>query len=217
MWGPGASKKVGLQLDRIEAVYRALILGILVLGVSACRVEPQREQDYVVRVLAARAEKDVAFQSQKEPVPEARKAELLPLLYYDVDPSYNVPAAFKASKNAETFDMVYSDGAIRKVRRLGTLDFTLKGQPLKLMAYMEVGSPNDRLFVPFKDQTNESETYPAGRYIDLDRTPTGLYELDFNVAYNPSCYFSPLFSCPVTPRENHLALAIPAGEKIKTK
>ena len=187
------------------------------LAASACRVEPLREEDYIARILAARAEKDAAFQSQPEPVPEKRKAELLPLLYYDVDPSFNVPAAFKPSKDTATFDMVYSDGALRKVRRLGTLEFSLKGQPLKLMAYMEVGSSNDRLFVPFKDLTSETDTYPAGRYMDLDRTPTGLYELDFNVAYNPSCYFSPLFSCPVTPKENHLTVEIPAGEKIKVK
>jgi uncharacterized protein (DUF1684 family) len=199
-------------------VHRALLLGIVVLAAAACRVEPPGEQDYIARLVAARAEKDAIFQSQKEPVPEKLKAEFLPLLYYDVDAAYNVPAAFKASKDPETFDMVYSDGAIRKVRRLGTLEFTLKGQPLKLMAYMEVGSPNaNRLFVPFKDLTNDTETYPAGRYIDLDRTPTGLYELDFNVAYNPSCYFSPLFSCPVTPKENHLPVTIPAGEKIKIK
>ena len=197
---------------------RAFILGVIALAAAACRVEPLGEQDYVALILAGRAEKDRAFQSQPEPVPEKRKAEFLPLLYYDVDPSYNVPAAFKPSKDTATLDMVYSDGALRKVRRLGALEFSLKGRPLKLTAYMEVGSPDvDRLFVPFKDLTSETDTYPAGRYIDLDRTPTGLYELDFNVAYNPSCYFSPLFSCPVTPKENHLPVEIPAGEKIKVK
>ena len=45
-----------------------------------------------------------------------------------------------------------------------------------------------RLFVPFADMTNGAETYAAGRYLDLDRTPTGLYDLDFNRAYHPYCY-----------------------------
>lgn len=190
----------------------------LIVAAAACRVEPPGDQDYMTRILQGRAAKDATFQSEPEPVPQKLKAEFLPLLYYDVDPLYDVPAAFKPSKDTETLDMVYSDGAIRKVRRLGTLEFSLKGQPLKLTAYMEVGSPNvDRLFVPFKDLTSDAETYPAGRYLDLDRTPTGLYELDFNLAYNPSCYFSPLFSCPVTPKENHLPVRIEAGEKIKAK
>jgi uncharacterized protein (DUF1684 family) len=199
-------------------VLRVPILVVALLAVVACRIEPPPEQDYVKRILTDREAKDAAFQSQPEPIPEKRKAEFLPLLYYDVNPSYNVPAAFKPATSTETFDMIYSDGAMRKVQRLGTLEFSLKGQPLKLTAYMEVGSPNaDRLFVPFKDTTSGDDTYPAGRYLDLDRTPTNLYELDFNLAYNPSCYFSPLFSCPVTPRENHLPIEVPAGERMKVK
>ena len=51
--------------------------------------------------------------------------------------------------------------------------------------------------------------------LDLDRTVTGLYELDFNVAYNPSCYFSPMYSCPIPPKENHLSIAVQAGERVK--
>ena len=112
--------------------------------------------------------------------------------------------------------MVYSDGAIRDVRKLGTLEFTLKGQPFKLTAYQEVASSDvNHVFVPFTDLTSGGDTYPAGRYIDLRRTPTAYYELDFNIAYNPSCYFSPLYSCPVAPKENRLPIDIRAGEKIK--
>jgi uncharacterized protein (DUF1684 family) len=186
------------------------------LAVSACAPEPPGEEDYVTRIQHARTAKDATFQSQPDPVPENLKPKFLPLVYYDIDPTYNVPAAFKAATQTDTFDMVYSDGAMRKVQRLGTLEFSIKGQPLKLTAYMEVGSPDtNRLFVPFKDTTSGTDTYPAGRYIDLDRTPTDIYSLDFNVSYNPSCYFSPLYSCPVTPKENHLPIPIPAGEKIK--
>jgi hypothetical protein len=199
-------------------VRRVLALSLVTFAAAACRIAPPAEEDYVKRIRAERTAKDAALQSQSEPIPEKRKGEFLPLLYYDVDASYNVPAAFKPAKTSDVFDMIYSDGAMRKVERLGTLEFSLKGQPYKLTAYMEVGSGNDnRLFVPFRDTTSGEDTYPAGRYLDLDRTPTNLYELDFNLAYNPSCYFSPLFSCPVTPKENHLAVAIPAGERMKVK
>jgi uncharacterized protein (DUF1684 family) len=94
----------------------------------------------------------------------------------------------------------------------------LRGQPLKLTAYQEVASPDvNHVFVPFTDLTSGVDTYPAGRYIDLRRTPTTYYELDFNVAYNPSCYFSPLYSCPVAPKENRLPVEVAAGEKVKQK
>ena len=69
--------------------------------------------------------------------------------------------------------MPTSTGQQRKMRRVGTLEFTLKGQPMKLTAFVEVGARLNRLFVPFSDLTSGTETYPAGRYIDLDRTATG--------------------------------------------
>lgn len=182
-----------------------------------CRVEsPPSEEDYVKKIERARTEKDAAFLKQAEPVPENRKAELLPLVYFPIDPSFNVPAILKPPADTETLQMVYSDGAIRDVRKLGTLEFSLKGQPFKLTAYQEVASPDvNHVFVPFTDLTSGIDTYPAGRYIDLRRTPTTYYELDFNVAYNPSCYFSPLYSCPVAPKENRLPIEVTAGEKIK--
>lgn len=190
----------------------------MALSTLACRVEPPGEEDYVQRITAERTEKDAALQKQSEPVPENRKAELLPLVYYPIDPSYNVPAILKPPTDTSILQMVYSDGAIRDVRRLGTLEFFLKGQPFKLTAYQEVGSPDvNHVFVPFTDLTSGVDTYPAGRYIDLRRTPTAYYELDFNVAYNPSCYFSPLYSCPVAPKENRLPIQVLAGEKVKVK
>ena len=51
--------------------------------------------------------------------------------------------------------------------------------------------------MPFNDLTSGTETYPAGRYLDLDRTPTGLYVIDFNRAYHPYCYYNPTYDCPV--------------------
>jgi uncharacterized protein (DUF1684 family) len=71
-----------------------------------------------------------------------------------------------------------------------------------------------RLFVPFGDLTNNVETYGGGRYLDLDRTPTGLYDLDYNRAYHPYCVYNTTYECPVPPRENRLAVAIPAGERL---
>jgi hypothetical protein len=71
-----------------------------------------------------------------------------------------------------------------------------------------------RLFVPFTDATSNTETYGGGRYLELTRTPTGLYDLDFNRAYHPYCAFNPSFECPLPPRENHLMTAMRAGERL---
>ena len=72
----------------------------------------------------------------------------------------------------------------------------------------------NRLFVPFSDLTSGAETYAAGRYMELDPTPTGIYVVDFNVAYHPYCYYSPEFDCPYPPAENRLTTPIRAGERL---
>ena len=71
------------------------------------------------------------------------------------------------------------------------------------------------LFVPFVDATSGSETYGAGRYLDLEPEDDGTYTLDFNLAYHPSCVYDPKFSCPLTPSENRLPVRIEAGERLQ--
>jgi uncharacterized protein (DUF1684 family) len=113
-------------------------------------------------------------------------------------------------------EMPTSTGQRRQMQRVGRLEFALKGHSLTLGAFVEAGSQSfDRLFVPFTDLTSGSETYPAGRYLDLDRTRTGIYIVDFNRAYNPYCYYNPTYDCPYPPRENRLQVPIRAGEKMK--
>jgi uncharacterized protein (DUF1684 family) len=83
------------------------------------------------------------------------------------------------------------------------------------MAFADVETNTmERLFVPFADLTSGEDTYKGGRYLDLDRTATGLYDLDFNLAYHPYCVFNPSYDCPVPPRENRLLVAIRVGEKL---
>jgi hypothetical protein len=74
------------------------------------------------------------------------------------------------------------------------------------------------LFLPFKDRTNGTETYGGGRYLydtikgaDLGASPDEIL-LDFNFAYNPSCAYSPQWTCPLAPAENSLPVRIEAGE-----
>jgi hypothetical protein len=64
------------------------------------------------------------------------------------------------------------------------------------------------------DGTSGHETYEAGRYLDLEPDEDGTYTLDLNLAYHPTCVFSPYYSCPLTPEENRLAVRIEAGERL---
>ena len=183
---------------------------------SACTSGPSAPDDssYLKEVQDARAEKDRVFAADTETIPVAKRAIFLPLKYYPVDPAFKVPAALKLSNDRPIFDMPTSTGTNRKMQRVGVLDFTLQGTQMSLEAFVENGTQQiTSLFVPFADLTTGTETYSAGRYLDLKPTATGFYEIDFNRAYNPTCAYNPTWECPYPPSSNRLKVAIRAGEK----
>ena len=184
---------------------------------SACGSRPPDESNYVEGIASARGAKDAAFRAGGSPVPAEVQAKFLPLAYFPIDPAYAVPAAFREDppEARQRVEIQTSTHQTRHMERLGTLGFTLHGQALKLAAYREVGESADRLFVPFTDLTTGKETYQAGRFLDIERSATGIYVVDFNAAYNPYCYYNPTYDCPYPPKENRLSVAIRAGEKIK--
>jgi uncharacterized protein (DUF1684 family) len=186
---------------------------LLVIFVAACG---PKEEDYTGKITAARTAKDDGFKSDPQsPVPADKKASLLPLVYYPVDENYAVPATLEPFQERTRLQVPTSTGKIRDIERIGTLKFSLQGKPMRLTAFVEINeSPMTRLFVPFADATSGTETYAAGRYMELDPTPTGIYVVDFNIAYNPYCYYSPEYDCPYPPKENRLDVAIRAGERV---
>jgi uncharacterized protein (DUF1684 family) len=212
-----------MELRKINTVNRRhsrVLAALFVAAAAGCNnPKPPDERSYIDRITVVRVDKDEFFRTSKEsPVPENRKADLLPLPYFPIAPGYNVPAALKLSNDDSVIQIPTSAGTVDPFRRVGTLEFTLDGQPMALTAYAPAAARTiDRLFVPFKDLTNGEESYEGGRYLDLDRTATGVYQIDFNLAYTPSCYFNPTFICPYPPRENHLKVRIEAGEKTKVK
>ena len=154
---------------------------------------------------------------RESPIPVAERARFAGLSYYPIDPAYRIPALLKEDKAGPPLiiELETSANDPRKMRRVGTLAFSLQGVPYTLLAFNDIDAADlNRLFVPFGDLTSGHDTYGGGRYIELDRTPTGFYDLDFNRAYHPYCLYNPTFECPVPPRENRLPIAIPAGEKL---
>jgi uncharacterized protein (DUF1684 family) len=196
-------------------VFRQWFLVFVAISAAACTITP-KEEDYTVKIAAVREAKDESFKNAPDsPVPADKKASLLPLSYFPIDESYAVPATLEPVAERTRIQVPTSTGKIRNIERVGTLKFLLQGKPMRLTAFVDVDSPQvNRLFVPFADQTSGTETYPAGRYMELDPTPTGIYVVDFNVAYNPYCYYSPEFDCPYPPKENRLDAAIRAGERV---
>ncbi len=191
-----------------------VVSGAIALLSAACSPPAPDEGGYLDRLVADRKTKDEAFSGPDSIVPLDRRSWMVPLRYYEPDLAYRVPAQLNISDDQPVFDVPTSTGQMRTYRRVGMLDFTLKGEQMSLAALVEVGQDNGFLFVPFRDGTTGSETYPAGRYLDLPSTPTGIYDLDFNRAYHPNCYFNEDYDCPYPPPENRLATKILAGERL---
>ena len=104
-------------------------------------------------------------------------------------------------------------------KEYGTLNFTLKGKACELTIYRSQDDLRDEkykdyLFLPFTDATSSNESYGGGRYMDVMTTSEntdGTIELNFNNTYNPYCAYNAKYSCPLTPRKNHLEIEIKAG------
>ena len=191
---------------------KGFVVGLLLLTI-ACTA---KEVPYPDSINAWHSTKDEFMRrSADSPIPPERRASFPPLSYFPVEPEYRVPAVLTVARGQDILEIPTSRGERRPHQRVGKLSFTLKGQLLTLTAFVEVGQEDLRhLFVPFGDLTNGTETYPGGRYLDLERTPTGIYDLDFNRAYHPFCYYNPAYDCPYPPRENRLQIPVRAGERM---
>jgi len=177
-----------------------------------------RAQSYEEAVAEFRADKDEFFRaSPHSPIPEGERSSFTGLPYYPVNTALrfdDLPLQPYEGDQPSDFQIPTSDDQLRSAHRAGTLRFDLGGDPHELTAYTFDGGDGRSLFVPFLDQTSGSETYGAGRYLDLEPEDDGTYSLDFNLGYHPSCVYDPKFSCPLTPAENRLLIRIEAGERL---
>jgi uncharacterized protein (DUF1684 family) len=174
--------------------------------------------EYKDAVEGFRLDKDEFFRTMAgSPIPEAERATFTGLPYFPVDEAMvfeGLPLEPYAGDEPSNFQIPTSDGKLRPAHRAGVLGFELDGAPRQLTAYTFDGGDGESLFVPFLDQTSGTETYGAGRYLDLEPEDDGTYTLDFNLAYHPSCVYDIKFSCPLTPAENRLPVRIEAGERL---
>jgi hypothetical protein len=133
------------------------------------------------------------------------------LQFFPLDTTYRVTATWVPSDGKRTVDVPNVLGDVSHETVPGEVRFAINGQPLTLTALG--GDAAKGLFFVFSDTTSKTDTYPAGRFLEADAVKDGKVVIDFNKAYNPPCAVTPYATCPLAPKENRLAVAIPAGEK----
>ena len=148
--------------------------------------------------------------------PKSPRLETGPFpVWFDPDPASRVEARLIREENPREEIVLSTRGNKRRALRLGKLEFSFQGRLLRLTALrlLEPGTGESAVSVFFRDATTGHESYALGRYVDAEPLGGDRYALDFNRAYNPTCAFSPLYNCPIPPRENVLTVAIRAGER----
>ena len=173
---------------------------------------------YPEAVASFRAEKDDYFRhAHDSPIPVAEREAFDGLPYFDVDEALRFEGLtlepYTGSEPTH-FQIPTSDGKLRDAKRAGHFRFDIGGTTHTLTGYTFAAGRAESVFVPFQDGTTGTESYGAGRYIDVYPEEDGTYALDFNLAYHPSCVYDARFSCPLTPAENRLPVRIEAGERL---
>ena len=141
--------------------------------------------------------------------------------FFEIDSTFIVKANFIKTENAPIFKMATTTDRKPLYKEHGLLNFTLNGENHTLTIYQSQDDLTDEkykdyLFLPFTDDTSGNESYGGGRYMDVmltDITAENTVLLNFNNTYNPYCAYNDKYSCPITPRKNHLDVEIKAGVK----
>ncbi|HED38271.1 MAG TPA: DUF1684 domain-containing protein [Ignavibacteria bacterium] len=176
-----------------------------------------KQKKYIASIKKWREQKDDYMKNNlSSPFNQDPNANFSPLKYYKVNLNFVFKSKlFKYSK-MDTVQTFGTKGEIRKILRFGYLKFDYKGKNYKANIY-KGGLKSGRMYyiIWFTDKTTGNETYGVGRYLDFELNPDSshIYTLDFNLAYNPYCSYSAKYSCAIPTKEDHLDLAIKAGEK----
>lgn len=162
-------------------------------------------------LLDARRQKDDFYKNHPQsPLTPEQQAAFTGLSYYPPNPDLDLIVTVEPLADEKPVFIQTNTGDVREYTRYGRFTFAVDGQEAALTIY----EADFGFFLPFVDAGAGTETYPAGRYLEPEYLSDNRFHVNFNLAYNPYCAFGPGWSCPVTPAENRLKIAIRAGEKL---
>jgi uncharacterized protein (DUF1684 family) len=160
---------------------------------------------------AMRAEKDEFFGTDPQsPLSREQRKDFHGLNYFEENDALRLEVKVDEFPDQQEFAMQTSTGSVQMYTRFGKFSFAVEDREVELTIYQS----EHGFFLPFIDSLAGKETYPAGRYLEPEPLPGGRFLVDFNLAYNPYCAYNEMWSCPITPAENRLKVAIRAGEKL---
>jgi len=158
-----------------------------------------------------RQQKDDFFRDHPQsPLTPDQQDKFTSLSYYDYNPELDLRVTIEPIADGQFVPIQTTTGDVRRYKRYGKFSFTVEGQEVTLTLY----EADYGFFLPFVDAGAGTETYPAGRYLEPEYLGDNRFHIDLNNAYNPYCAYSDGWSCPITPAENRVKVALRAGEKM---
>ena len=158
-----------------------------------------------------RAEKDEFFgRHPQSPLTPEQQRRFVGLQYFPENGALRLEVQAEPLFDQQPMQMQTSTGGVQMYVRHARFKFQVDGLDAELTIYQN----ENGYFLPFVDSLAGKETYPAGRYLEPEQLIGNRFLVDFNLAYNPYCAYNEMWSCPITPAENRLKVAIHAGEKL---
>ena len=227
---PGSASEAEPELDRIElADWRRQVSDLYAEIRATAATDPEAAWNHWREV-----REGLYREHPQSPVPAAERAGFRArhwpydaTLRFELQVLADEPAKATSDASVSGFAgfgsllLPISTGGEQSFTRIWFIDVPFLAGERRLGLYWMAGYAGG-LFLPFRDATNGTETYGAGRYL-LDAAKSAdlggdmarrTLILDFNFAFQPSCSFDPRWSCPLSPAENRLDIRIEAGERL---
>jgi len=201
------------HLFLISCLCLLLMGGKADLPISEGDEDPMERREQKLK--AFREKKDRFFKEDAQsPLSESNRKKFKGLIYYPIDLKYSMIGSIeKYPTEPKPIYIILPTNKERgrKYVKHGRFKFKREGKEYVLQIYRPLGG--GELFLPFKDRTSETETYPKGRYLYIEPMPGGEVLIDFNRACSPFCQYNEKYTCPFATKENWLEIDIRAGEK----
>lgn len=200
-------------MTKLKFIVGTFIIYTLILS---CSTE-KAGKEYTEEINKFRQEKnDYMKTDPNSPFNRDEKAEFHPLKYFAPDTSFVFESKLYKYDNNDTITIFGTKGEERKALKYGYLILEMEEKEHRLNVYKnETQDGTEYYSIWFTDKTTNDETYGVGRYLDFEKSEDSnyVYTIDFNLAFNPYCAYSSIFSCAIPSKEDYLDFAILAGEK----
>jgi uncharacterized protein len=201
-----------------EKYFRSFVFVFIVIIVISCgRNFTPEQKEYISKIEKERIKENEWMKNDStSPFNFKGKVEFHDLKYFDVDPDFVFKSKLFEYSPKDTVVIYGTKGEPRKAVRYGFVKISFDKKDYKINVYEGTSKTGEIYYsIWFTDQTTNEESYGVGRYIDFEKQPDPdyIYDVDFNLAYNPYCSYSKNYSCAIPTKEDFIAIEIKAGEK----